>query len=172
MRRCHVLSQAEPAQRGAAPDNANLTLSGLGHKSGHLGEEQGGSSVLCFIRKKVLLLNLGHPFTCFRSGVLSLFYSSKDPNHRHQFPETAEKSLPQLRATSSPHCFHPKWEQTPWQGQKALPGPLQCLLGHQILPLKIRHSPDEGAKPAVTIWRERGNAEGKIQLSSEVFRSC
>lgn len=74
MRRRHVLRQAEPAQRGA--DNANPTLLGRGQKSGELGRKHGGFSVLCSIRKKVLLLNLGHPFTCFRSGVV--FFTSKD----------------------------------------------------------------------------------------------
>lgn len=79
--------QAEAAQRGA--DNANPTLLGLGQKSGELGRKHGGFSVLCSTRKKVLLLNLGHPFTCFRSGVV--FYFKRHTNHRHQFPEVHEK---------------------------------------------------------------------------------
>lgn len=88
MRRRHVLSQAEPAQRGA--DNANPTLLGLGQKSGELGRKQGGFSVLCSIRKKVLLLNLGHPFTCFRFAVV--FYFRRHTNHRHRFPEIHGKN--------------------------------------------------------------------------------
>lgn len=85
--------QAEPAQRGA--DNANPTLLGLGQKSGELGRKHGGFSVLCSIRKKVLLLNLGHPFTCFRSGVV--FYFKRHTNHRHQFPEIREKNATTMR---------------------------------------------------------------------------